>query len=639
MIIPRIKGIASVAEDAWIIVRLEKYFEMDQNEKIKLSRQVMQISGVFSLVVALLLLINFLQTTKHEPLESVALNSMVERLADQPNNEELMQEIREFDLLARKAYFTSQWQIRTGALLLVIGAVLFGASLKVYTDLRKRIEEPESATAEITLARRLSLRWLSIVGGIILVLGMASALFTTSYLEDYLAKGSSPDEAAPPADLDEPIEVITLSGDSTMGGQDTLGEREETGMADAEAASQEAIPSGPAKDAAEKVYTFADFKKYHNTFRGPFGQGISYRTGIPTEWDGATGNNVLWKVTLSKPGYNSPVLWGNRIFLSGADDEARIVSCYDSNSGALLWEKKADNIPGSPTTMPNVTDDTGLAAPTVAVDGNRVYAIFATGDIIAFDLEGNRVWAKNLGVPRNHYGHSSSLMVWNNKVIVQYDTGAGGRMMALNGATGEPEWDIRRENNISWASPVLIDHAGKIQVVTNTDPLVAGYDAETGKEIWKVSAMMGEVGPSVAYDKGVVFANNEYASLVAINAEPGASVLWENYDYLSEAASPVAKDGLLYLATSFGVIVCYDATSGEQVWELDVGSQIYSSPIIAENKLYLMDNDGVMHIMKADRSGTMINQPALGEPSYAIPAFADGRIYIRGAESLYCIGK
>jgi outer membrane protein assembly factor BamB len=369
------------------------------------------------------------------------------------------------------------------------------------------------------------------------------------------------------------------------------------------------------------------------------GLGISYHTNIPVSWDGSAGTNVLWKVALSKPGYNSPVLWGDKLFLAGADAEARIISCYDRNTGQLLWEKAADNIPGSPATMPKVTDDTGLSAPTLTVDGYRVYALFATGDIIAFDLDGKRVWARNMGVPRNHYGHSSSLLVWNGKLLVQYDTGAGGRMFALHVSSGETVWDIKRDNNISWASPILAEIDGKMQVITTSDPNVAGYDVETGEELWKLKIMMGEVGPSCAYADGLVFANNEYASLVAIKPGKNPVVEWETYDYLSEAASPVAKDGLLYLATSYGVFVCYDTKKGVQVWEKDFGTTLYSSPMIVDGKVYLMDNSGTMHILKADRSGTIIAEPKLGEASFAIPAFAKGRIYIRGEISLYCIGK
>jgi outer membrane protein assembly factor BamB len=142
----------------------------------------------------------------------------------------------------------------------------------------------------------------------------------------------------------------------------------------------------------------------------------------------------------------------------------------------LLWTGIADKIQGSPAAPPRVTEDTGLSAPTVATDGNHVYAIFGTGDVIAFDMNGTRVWARNLGVPDNHYGHSSSLLVWDNKLFVQYDTNRGGKVMALNTATGETIWEKIRTSKISWASPVLAQVDGKYQLILTADPIVAGYD-------------------------------------------------------------------------------------------------------------------------------------------------------------------
>lgn len=209
-------------------------------------------------------------------------------------------------------------------------------------------------------------------------------------------------------------------------------------------------------------------------------------------------------------------------------------------------------------------------------------------------------------------------------------------MLALAAQTGETVWDIKRDNMISWASPILVDVDGKMQVITTTDPNVAAYDLETGEEIWLQAVMMGEVGPSCAYDDGLVYANNEYASMVAIDVQTG-EIVWEGYDYLSEAASPVAHEGLLYLATSYGVLVCYDAKTGEQYWEKDFGGVFYSSPMIAEGKIFMMHNSGVMYILNADKDGTIVSEADLGEPSSALPAFADGRIYIRGDNSLYCI--
>jgi outer membrane protein assembly factor BamB len=167
---------------------------------------------------------------------------------------------------------------------------------------------------------------------------------------------------------------------------------------------------------------------------------------------------------------------------------------------------------------------------------------------------------------------------------------------------------------------------------------VAGYDVETGKEIWAVEAMMGEVGPSVAFSDQIVFAANEYARLVAIDASSG-EILWENDEYMPEASSPLAYEGLLIICTSYGVVVCYDTKTGDQYWEHDVGTTLYSSPIYADGKLYLMDNDGVMRVYEFSKELKLISENELGEAAGTTSAFDDGHIYIRGEKNLYCIGK
>jgi outer membrane protein assembly factor BamB len=161
---------------------------------------------------------------------------------------------------------------------------------------------------------------------------------------------------------------------------------------------------------------------------------------------------------------------------------------------------------------------------------------------------------------------------------------------------------------------------------------------ESGKENWAVECMMGEVGPSVAFSQGVVFAANEYARLVAINPKTKA-ILWEADEYLPEAASPVASNGFLFIATSYGVFACYDAASGEKYWEHDCGKTLYSSPIIADGKVYMTDNDGVTRIYEVGKEYKLISENPLGDKSGQTPAFANGKIYIRGSRNLYCIGK
>ena len=495
-------------------------------------------------------------------------------------------------------------------------------------------------TEELLRARANSQYWLMVAGGLILGLSLVAGVLSNDFLKDYQAMGGV-EESPQPSDGVEVIEVFPTAASADSTGAVSADVQEDASGVEAETGTESETGTASQTVAAQTNVRFNrdDFKTNQATFRGYMGHGISYHKNIPVSWNGSTGENIKWKVAFSKPGYNTPVIWGDKLFISGGDAAARIVACYNRNTGQLLWESEVTGIQGSPATMPRVTDDTGLAAPTLAVDGNRVYAIFATGDIVAFDLQGNKVWGRNLGVPNNHYGHSSSLQVWENKVVVQYDTNSKGRMLALHTATGEILWDVERPVNVSWASPVLIEVEGKIQVVTTSDPYVSGHDLETGAEIWKVEAMMGEVGPSVAYGDGLVYATNEYARLVAIEPKPGAEYVWEDDEYLSEASSPVVYNGLLFEATSYGVLVCYDAKTGEKQWEKEYGEGFYSSPMVADGKLYIIDLGGVTHIIKADRTGTVVGDAELGEGGFALPAFADGVIYLRGKEHLYCIGE
>ena len=150
--------------------------------------------------------------------------------------------------------------------------------------------------------------------------------------------------------------------------------------------------------------------------------------------------------------------------------------------------------------------------------------------------------------------------------------------------------------------------------------------------------MMGEVGPSPAFGSGLVFAANEYARLAAIRPEGAGAIVWETDEYLPEVASPVTADGLLYVATSYGVVACYDAKNGTKYWEHECDAGFYASPVIADGKLYALDREGVMHIFHHGKEKQLISEPQLGEKTVATPAFANGRIYLRGEKHLYCIG-
>jgi len=641
---------------------------MNREEKIILYSKLINATAVFAGLVAFVLLLNFLQMQKQDPIESGVIAAMVERLDQDPNNEALKLEIRQLDLLARKAYFTSVWQVKTGGFILLFAAMILGLFIKLRSDLKSTIEVPMTNNEEGKSTRKKATSWIWAVGSIILIGALSSAWWTSNQLENYdefkIAELRASEEAA--AVVEDEIEVITLGepfdtsttlSNHSAQGPGTNGEQENVPgqpfdsaqgpgtsdenpiIAESEEPSTENREPSTATTSPQSQASTVDGPAHHNAFRGPFSNGVSPAKNIPSDWDIASGKNLIWKVPVPRHGYNSPVIWEDKLFLCGGDNAVREVFCYNSKTGELLWQQEVKDVEGAPATPPKTTSDTGLSAPSATTDGKAVYAMFGTGDVIAFDMNGKRLWAKNMGVPDNHYGHSSSLLVHDNKLIVLYDTNRGSKILALNSKDGSVVWEKPRKNKISWSSPILAKVDGKYQIITTTDPFIAGHDFETGEELWSVECLMGEVGASASYGQGLVFGANEYARLVAIKPGTTPEIVWENDEYLPEVASPVESEGLLFIGTSYGVFACYDALTGEKFWEHEANEGYYASPLIADGKVYATDMGGVMHIFEVNKELKVLAEPSLGEKTTASPAFADGKIYLRGDKSLFCIGE
>jgi len=613
--------------------------EMNIRNRLELSRNAAMVSGIFCVAVALLLLLNYWQVSRYDPLESKAMEVLVQRLAENPDDDALKNDIRNLDLLARKAYFNSRWQVTTGSYLLLFGAVVFALALRVYHSLKSKIELPDQKQENELASRILAQRWVILSGAGLLALALVASLASVDHLKSFGTGDSSPEGEASVA-ADPGIEVIEVGEEPVLVTADTSGVNgaDTTQVAVLPGAAEGTPGTGDSSAVKEIVFPDAgQLRANHPSFRGPMANGVSGRSNIPLDFDGPSGKNILWKVAVPLPGTNSPVIWGDRLFVTGANAQKREVYCFDRYGGKLLWTAPADKVEGSPATPPRTTEDTGLAAPSVTTDGIHVYAIFGTGDILALDYSGKRVWARNLGVPDNHYGHSSSLVAWKNKVYVQYDTNKAKKLIALDALTGKTVWETTRNVKISWASPILANIGGRMQVVLAADPLLAGYDAETGKELWHASALAGEVGPSPAYGEGLVFGVNEYASLAAVNPSNG-QVVWKDDEYLSEVASPVVANGLLFIATSYGVLACSDAKNGEKLWEADGGVGYYSSPVIADGKLFLFNTDGLLQVYALEREMNLLAEAHLGTKVYTTPAFANNRMFVRAGGNIYCIG-
>ncbi len=610
--------------------------------KIKLARQVAVVAGAFALLMAVLLVANFIQTKLNNPIENKTIPALVKRLSQNPSDEALKAEIRAFDLMARKAYFTSQWQLRTGAYLMFLGLIISILAVRYILAAKSKLNEIDPANEVKGLDKLIAQKWVIYVGSGLIVVAVVSGFLASNSLKDYMVNenlvvseepssaqvANSGNAAQVPVEKDQNAQAETTSAvDTTDNASNLSANPIEAAVS---VAAPEAKPAG--------LPTQAELKANYPFFRGPLGDGVTFQKNTPTEWNGAAGKNVVWKVKVPKSGFSSPVIWGNQLFVTGADAQARMVYCYDKNSGKLLWLAAADNIQGSPSSVPKVTADTGLAASTMATDGRAVFAIFATGDVLALDMSGKRLWARNLGVPDNHYGHGSSLIIYKNKLLVQYDTNRSGKLLALDTQTGNTVWETARNSKISWSSPILANTGSRTEVILTTNPNVNGYDPETGKELWNIACLSGEVGPSAGYADGMVFAANEYAKLVGIKLGGAPEIVWEAEEFLPEVASPLAVNGLLYVATSYGVLACYDAKSGEKQWEQDYGGSFYASPIYADGKVYITDMTGKTYIVKATRDYQLVGTPELGEKSVCSPIFQDGKVYLRGMNNLYCIG-
>lgn len=554
------------------------------------ARTTARVAGAFTVVFLVLLVGNFIGSAVIGPLRENRLAAMKEQLRGGDATDEQLARIRQLDLEIRRNRIWRLDFAQKSAYALLGGVIVFLIAAKLASVLSRRPPRPApilDVSAEQMREAR-SARWAVVAA--LTVLGGGAAL-------------------------------LVMSG--------------------APLAFVKAEETGPAYASME------DKRVQWHRFRGPDGAGVSVFTNIPTEWDGKTGKGILWKTPIPLPGNNSPIVWNDRVFLSGATEERQEIYCYDANSGRLLWTGEVPISPAAARERIEPMEDTGRSASTMATDGKRVYAIFVTGDIVAFDFNGRRLWYKSLGVPENAYGYASSLETYQDRVIVQYDQGHGdedaSRLYALDGASGRVVWEVKRDVPNSWTSPVVVEIEGRLQLITLTDPWALSNDPAGGAEIWRAECLGGDVAPSPIYAGGLVLAIEPYSHVVAIKPTGQGNVTethiaWTMDEGGPDICCPVADDEYAYLLESHGLLMCCRLADGEKVYEHDLRDNFTASPSLAAGRLYILNMDGVMTIAEAGPEYKELSRNELGEKCHASPAFADGRIYIRGTENLYCIG-
>ena len=587
----------------------------------KLYRNIAIVTAVFMLALVVMLCVSYFQMQQVSPLETGVMETLKELNESNDDNQKLQQQIRELDLLSRKAYFVQEGQLKTGIYLLIAMALVLVTCLNLYYKDTKNLPDKELDPIDEWMAKSHARKYLGWAAVVVAVAGIGIIGFQSVDFKALMAQNDKNDASG------------EMQNDSTAVVADSL---QTDVLAQADSLNTDSVSVAEADSAAVED-EMPELKIASKAFRGNNSSGSSSARGIATSWNLSSKKNILWQSSIPKHGYNSPVITGRNVFITGADKSARELYCFDVWTGELKWTVKADGLSGSPSSMPKVNADTGLAASTVATNGSEVAAIFATGDVICADMEGKRLWAKNIGLPDNHYGYASSLLMFGNTLIIQYQNNSNAKILALNAKNGNQVWSKSPKDKIAWSSPIIATLGGKSALVVMGNPAIAAYNPGNGAELWRVDCMTGEVGSSPASAGGVVYGASEYSKCIAIDGATGET-LWEASDYLPECSSLAATKDLVFCATSYGMVCAYDAKTGEVKKEHDLTTPFYSSPVVVDGKVYLFSNSGKVYIFKSS-TFDLITSFETGEKTFATPAFTDGMMVVRTDKSLYCVKK
>jgi outer membrane protein assembly factor BamB len=575
-------------------------------------RMTAWVAGVFSILVGLTMILGRLSVRAEDPLKSPQLREYKEKLRLSPTDEQIKQHVRQLDLQLRQRYFRQLSRMGSGVYLLLGGVAIFVLAVKQGARCQRQLPmpQPKAEASEQAARAGARARWSVAAGGtviggflFILSLGLSSTL---------------PKQTA---------EMERL-----------LGAGEATGVGDLHPTDQ-----AQASDAA----SLQELRQNWPRFRGADGGGVSVLTNVPMTWDPKSGTGILWKVPVPASGFGSPIVWGDQVFLSAGDSKKREVICLDGKTGHTLWRQTVASIPNGPAQAAEVPESTGYAASTMATDGRRLYVIFANGDCAALTLEGKPVWSKSLGALKNPYGHATSLATWQDRLIVQLDQGDTedntSKLYALDGRTGQIVWQRPRKVGASWATPIVIEAAGKAQIITLAVPCVISYAAIDGAELWRVECLNGEITPSPVFAAGLLFVASPSEKLLAIRPDGQGDVtkthiVWTNEDNVPDVTSPTSNGELVFAVTTSGMLTCLDAKDGKKQWDHDFETECHASPSLAGGRLYLFSQKGTAVVVEAAREFKELFRAEMGDGFHASPAFAQDKIFLRGLTNAWCVG-
>jgi outer membrane protein assembly factor BamB len=391
-------------------------------------------------------------------------------------------------------------------------------------------------------------------------------------------------------------------------------------------------------------------------WRGPEANGVSRTATPPTEWSETT--NVRWKVELPGRGASTPVIWGDRLYLStavpieGTGHRVRhrfAVLALNRKDGSIAWERTArEEAPHEGTHHEFGT----MASPSPVTDGEHVIASFESRGLYAFDMNGTPVWQKDLGDKsmRNEFGEGSSPALHKDTLFVVWDHQGESFIVALNKRTGDELWRARRDEIDSWATPLVVETGGAAQVITGAMQKVRAYDARSGKVLWETAGLTMNPIPSPVHGDGLVFLMSGFRgnSLKAIRLDGARgditgtpNVAWTLERDTPYVPSPLLYDGILYfLKSNNGLLSALDARTGKphyQAQRIEAVPNVFASPVGAAGRVYILGQQGTTVVLKHGPALEVLGTNTLDDRFDASPALVDREMYLRGYRFLYAI--